>query len=101
MAAGVPVFYPHRHGEMWSLTSTLPLEATPSAVPCARRHTVMMLDRWNLSHLAQDAALVVSELTSNAVNASTEAFASARVVLRLRSDFTAVVIEVRDSVGAW
>jgi anti-sigma regulatory factor (Ser/Thr protein kinase) len=60
-----------------------------------------MVNRWNLSQLAEDAALVVSELTSNAVNASLEAYDTAPIILRLRSNFTNVVIEVWDSVQAW
>jgi anti-sigma regulatory factor (Ser/Thr protein kinase) len=61
----------------------------------------MVLHRWHLAQLAEDASLVISELASNAVNASMDVYASAQIVLRLRSNFTNIVLEVRDSVRAW
>jgi anti-sigma regulatory factor (Ser/Thr protein kinase) len=99
--AGTPVFYPPGHDQAWPLTSALELQATPSAVPCARHHATRTLQRWNLARLTEDAAIVVTELASNAVTATTEVFQAAPVVLRLRSDFTNLVIELRDMVMSW
>ena len=39
-------------------------------MPCARLHAVHVLRDWNLSDLADDTAVVVSELVANAVTAS-------------------------------
>jgi hypothetical protein len=54
----------------WPNQSFLELGALPTAAPCARLHTTLVLREWQLSGLVQTAALVVSELVSNAVQAS-------------------------------
>jgi hypothetical protein len=54
----------------WPNQSFLELGALPTAAPCARLHTTLVLREWQLGPLAQTAALVVSELVSNAVHAS-------------------------------
>ena len=41
-----------------------------TAAPCARLHTTLMLWEWELGALVRTAALVVSELVSNAVQAT-------------------------------
>lgn len=41
--------------------------ALPTTPHNARAFTVRILDSWNLSHVAETAALVVSELTTNAL----------------------------------
>jgi len=54
----------------WPHQSFLELGALPTAVPCARLHTTLVLWEWDLGGLVRTAALVVSELVSNAVQAS-------------------------------
>jgi anti-sigma regulatory factor (Ser/Thr protein kinase) len=57
-------------GSEWELRTFLELGALPTAVPCARLHVKHVAWEWQLSHLAEAAELVVSELTTNAVRAS-------------------------------
>ncbi len=54
----------------WPNQSFLELGALPTAAPCARLHTALVLREWQLGGLVQTATLVVSELVSNAVQAS-------------------------------
>jgi hypothetical protein len=54
----------------WPHQSYLELGSLPTAAPCARLHTMLVLWEWDLGALAQTAALVVSELVTNAVQAS-------------------------------
>jgi hypothetical protein len=42
----------------------------PSAVPCARLHTRAILAEWSLTHLNDTAELLVSELATNALQAT-------------------------------
>jgi len=55
----------------WPYQSYLELGSLPTAAPCARLHTKLVLWEWDLGALVQTAALVVSELVTNAVQAST------------------------------
>jgi hypothetical protein len=57
-------------GAPWPHQSFLELGALPTAAPCARLHTTLMLWEWHLGALVRTAALIVSELVSNAVQAS-------------------------------
>jgi hypothetical protein len=57
----------------WPLQSRLELAALPSAVPCARLHTRQLLWEWRLAALAETVELLVSEIATNAVNASASA----------------------------
>lgn len=50
--------------------SSLVLGALPSAVPCARLHARQVVWEWGLNALAEVVELVVSELVTNAVQAS-------------------------------
>src|SRR5690348_1671991 len=54
----------------WSLTDRLDLGCLPSAVPCARLHTRAILAEWGLAHLNDTAELLVSELATNALQAT-------------------------------
>ena len=54
----------------WPHQSYLELGSLPTAAPCARLHTMLVLWEWDLGALAQTAALIVSELVTNAVQAS-------------------------------
>jgi hypothetical protein len=55
----------------WPHQSYLELAALPTAAPCARLHTNLVLREWHLDGLVQTATQVVAELVSNAVQAST------------------------------
>src|SRR6266568_460831 len=59
-------------GAPWPHQSFLELGALPTAAPCARLHTTLVLWEWHLGALVRTAALVVSELVSNAVQASAD-----------------------------
>jgi anti-sigma regulatory factor (Ser/Thr protein kinase) len=76
--------------------SFIELAPLPSAVPCARLHAVHVLRDWNLRDLADDTALVVSELVTNAVTASAVLPDRPPVSLRLSSDGRCLRIEVQD-----
>ena len=58
-------------GAAWPHQSFLELGALPTAAPCARLHATLVLLEWDLGALVRTAGLVVSELVSNAVQAST------------------------------
>ncbi|KAB1141267.1 ATP-binding protein [Streptomyces luteolifulvus] len=45
----------------------IPLTADPAHVATARQQVTYHLRRWDLDHLAEDAALITSELVTNAV----------------------------------
>jgi anti-sigma regulatory factor (Ser/Thr protein kinase) len=90
----------------WTLRTFLELGALPTAVPCARLHTKHVLWEWQLSTLADTIELIVSELVTNAVQASTGLTGSRRsgrwvpgvppVRLWLFSDRHRVLIQVWD-----
>jgi hypothetical protein len=91
----------------WPLRSRLELGAFPSAVPCARLHTRQIVWEWGLGGIAGTVELVVSELTTNAVNASAVAaggpaggkagwLAPRWVALFLASDRHRVLVQVWD-----
>jgi hypothetical protein len=69
----------------WPLRSFLELGALPSAVPCARLHTRAVLWEWGLRP-GEQAELVVSEIITNAVQASRSLGHIATVRLWLFSD---------------
>ena len=54
----------------WPFRSSLELGALPTAVPCACLHVRHILWEWGLNSLAESAELLVSELVTNAVNAT-------------------------------
>ena len=90
----------------WPLSSSLPLGALPGATPCARLHSRAVLTEWGLEDLAEAAELIVSELVTNAVRASTGPDGRPRwdeavmpvVVLRMASDRIRLLIEVWDAI---
>jgi hypothetical protein len=47
-------------------TSTLELAPLPGAASCARLHAVSVLHEWGMRALVDDAAMIVSELITNA-----------------------------------
>jgi len=76
-----------------SKSKTLLLHATPSAVRQARVFTAINLRRWGAIGFIEDALLIVSELVTNAVNASTD---RDEVSVWVATDGVSVHIEVRD-----
>jgi anti-sigma regulatory factor (Ser/Thr protein kinase) len=92
----------------WPLSSSLPLGALVTATPCARLHTRAVLAEWGLHSLAEAAELIVSELVTNAVRASTRPDGRPRydgaglpvVIVRLGSDGDRVMIEVWDGIAS-
>jgi anti-sigma regulatory factor (Ser/Thr protein kinase) len=80
--------------EGWPLWSCLELGALPTAVSCARGHTRNVLWEWQLSHVAEDAEMLVSELATNGVKASLRQ--GAPVALRLLASRERLIIEVWD-----
>jgi anti-sigma regulatory factor (Ser/Thr protein kinase) len=90
----------------WPLSTSLLLGALLGATPCARLHARAVLAEWGLDDLAEAAELVVSELITNAVMASTGPNGRPRydgavmpvVVLRLASDRIRLLIEVWDGI---
>jgi hypothetical protein len=90
----------------WPLQSHLQLGALPTAVPCARLHARLVLAEWGLNALVDMVELLVSELVTNSVQASTGLVASRYqgrwrpglppVRHWLRSDRERVLIQVWD-----
>ena len=99
-----PVTDPPGMSDSWPLSTSLPLGALPGATPCARLHARAVLTEWGLGELAEAAELIVSELVTNAVRASTAPDGRPRydgtgmpvVVLRMASDGIRLLIEVWD-----
>ena len=79
----------------WPLRSSLELGALSSAVPCACLHVKHVLWEWGLNSLAESAELLVAELVTNAVNATSQPGQS--VSVNLTGDATRVLIEVREA----
>ena len=89
----------HRARTALPLSSSLSLGALPTATPCARLHTKAMLAEWDLGAVADNAELVVSELVTNATNASfrqINELALPVIHLRLYTDLSRLRIEVWD-----
>jgi anti-sigma regulatory factor (Ser/Thr protein kinase) len=90
----------------WPLSSALVLGALPPAAGCARLHARNVMCEWDLAEAAENAELVVSELTTNAIRATTGPDGRPRyenelsglpvIHLRLLSDRARVLIEVWD-----
>ena len=76
--------------------SHLVLGALPSAVPCARLHVRLVLAEWDLKPLADTAELIVSELMTNATEASMRLPDRPPIALRLLASEKTLVIEVWD-----
>lgn len=81
----------------WPLLSHLELGALPGAVACARLHARQVLWEWGLSAIAENAELLVSELVTNATQASTSAERIQPVGLWLSSDRSRLLILVQDT----
>jgi hypothetical protein len=83
-------------GTVFHRTTELPLGCLPTAPACARAHTDAVLHEWGLTHLASDAVMIVSELTTNAYDASVIIPGKPPIALRLSADDTRLLIEVWD-----
>jgi anti-sigma regulatory factor (Ser/Thr protein kinase) len=90
----------------WPLYSHLELGAWPTAVSCGRLHAKHVLWEWGLSDFSDSVELVVSELLTNAIQASVndalrneasrKPSAMTPVHMRMASDRHRVLIEVWD-----
>lgn len=80
------------------LQTHLPLAALPSAVSCAHGHARSVALEWGLPQLAETTELVVSELITNAINASDRLRSVTTPVVRLwlACDRVSIVIHVCD-----
>lgn len=81
------------------LRTHLELGAYASAVPCARGHVRSVALEWGLRSLADTAELLVSELVTNAINASQNLRSSEPPIVRLWlvSDKISLIIHVWDA----
>src|SRR5690348_9930424 len=83
----------------WPLRSSLELGALPTAASCACLHVKHLLWEWGLNSLVESAELLVSELVTNAVNATGQPGQTVSVNLAGTSTSTGtrVLIEVWDA----
>jgi anti-sigma regulatory factor (Ser/Thr protein kinase) len=84
----------------WPLQTRLPLAALPTAPGVARGHVRAVAREWGLGELADTAELLVSELVTNAVQASQRLKTGATPVIHLwiTSDgATTLVLHVWDA----
>jgi anti-sigma regulatory factor (Ser/Thr protein kinase) len=77
-------------------TSVLEFAPLPGAIPCARLHAVAILHEWDLRDLADDAPLIVSELMTNAAEASMSLPDRPPITLRLLASEKSLIIEAWD-----
>ena len=91
----VPVDRPGR-SPAFHRTSFLELAPLPGAIPCARLHAVAVLHEWGLRELAEDAALIVSELMTNAAEAAVLLPDRPPIALRLLASGKSLIIEAWD-----
>ncbi len=92
---------PHRPGRGRDAavhrTSLLELAPLPTAIPCFRLHAVAVLKEWGLPRdLVEDAQMLVSELMTNALDASVVLPERPPITLRLLATETSLVIEAWD-----
>jgi anti-sigma regulatory factor (Ser/Thr protein kinase) len=84
------------------LQTHLELAALPSAVSCARGHVRSVAHEWGFADLADTAALVASEIVTNAVQASGRLRTAGPPVVKVwvTSDGESLVIRVWDASQA-
>jgi anti-sigma regulatory factor (Ser/Thr protein kinase) len=82
----------------WPLTDRLDLGCLPSAVPCARLHTRAILAEWDLAHLNDTAQLVMSELVTNALQATQAANLASPLTIYLHANDAWLRIGVWDAL---
>jgi anti-sigma regulatory factor (Ser/Thr protein kinase) len=81
----------------WPLQDYLELGAPPGAVPCARLHARQLLWEWRLGDLSDDVELLVSELVTNATQASCLTGRTTPVRMWLLADEAQALILVWDA----
>jgi len=82
---------------VWPFTDEHKVGTVPIAVSAARTHTAEILTEWGMTDRFADAArLIVSELVTNAINASWPIDASESISLWLSADTDSLLIEVWD-----
>jgi anti-sigma regulatory factor (Ser/Thr protein kinase) len=93
-----PSYPVHVPAGRWPLSSAFAFEATPVAVPRARGHTRQMLQEWGggAASLAGVTEAAVSELVTNAVEASQALPVALPGQLALLSDRSRVLVMVGD-----
>jgi len=69
-------------------------------VPTARAHTKVVLAEWGLAHITNAAELVLSELVTNALQATWHFGLDTPVTVRLLADPSWLVVEIWDGVQA-
>jgi anti-sigma regulatory factor (Ser/Thr protein kinase) len=86
----------------WTLRSHLTLASLPTAAACARGHVRAVAAEWGLDGLADTAELLVSELVTNAIQASERLRIAATPVVRIWvvSDRSSLVLRVWDGSDA-
>lgn len=95
----IPGDHPERcsgTGTAFQFVSMLELASLPTAIACARLHAVNVLYEWGLRDLADDVALVVSELMTNALNVSVAMDDRPPIALGLRASRERLIIEAWD-----
>jgi anti-sigma regulatory factor (Ser/Thr protein kinase) len=83
-------------GTAFHFHSSLPLAPLPTAIACARGHATNVLAEWGLNHLIDDAVLLVSELMTNAFDASVVLPHKPPIALRLLVNEASLIIEAWD-----
>jgi anti-sigma regulatory factor (Ser/Thr protein kinase) len=83
--------------EAWPLQDFLEFGALTGSVPSARHHARRILQEWGLTRLAETVELVVSELVTNAVTASSLCDRPLPVRMWLLSDKASVLTLVWDA----
>jgi anti-sigma regulatory factor (Ser/Thr protein kinase) len=81
----------------WPLRDSIEFGALPGAVPCARLHTRLVLAEWGLSGVTEQVELVLSELLTNAIEASQSPAWIPPVRLWLLADKWRIIILVWDT----
>jgi anti-sigma regulatory factor (Ser/Thr protein kinase) len=81
----------------WPLQDFIELGALPGAVPCARLHARQLLWEWGLTRLSESIELLVSELVTNAMQASRAMEPITPLRLWLLTDKTRIKILVWDA----
>ncbi len=77
--------------------TSLELRAVPAAVPQARHHTREALRAWGLAPIALDAELLISELVTNAVEATAKLQAPSPIELAIDEYPGQLVLQVCDA----
>jgi len=80
----------------WPHQNFIEMGALPTAVACGRAHALTVLLEWELDELVEDAILLVSELLTNALNASLTLPVPTPIALGLLADNERLIIEAWD-----